>query len=275
MDIGIAPSYFTRRIEGEEPLSLTEAIELVVRHGFQALFLPSLMTRERAEAIRDHLSNTDAYAHQTHLPYYRYTRDVDYSEVAKKMLECAEVSRILGAQVLVAHIDEFDFKAEDYSPARAMAFNRRLFDPVVNFATKHGMRVAFENVFLDMSLPRFGSDTDELLAFTDSFSSDTVGICWDFGHAKMQYPDTYVNEFDKAADRMICTHLHDNYYGKDLHSIPFLGDTDFGALMKIYRQKAPSVPLCLELVYGKLPRVLHEDYAALLSKTCRLLAEGL
>jgi len=273
MDIGMAPSYFTRHIEGEESVSLTSAIDLVLRHGFSALLLSCLMPCERAEAIGQYVTDKGAYVHQTHLPYYRYTRDVDYGEVEKKLLECAEVSRIMGAQILVAHIDEFDFKAEEYTPSRAIAFNRRLFDPVVDFAAKHNMRVAFENVFLDMGMPRFGSDTEELLAFTDSFQTDTVGICWDFGHAKMQYPDTYVSEFDKAAEKMICTHLHDNYYGKDLHAIPFLGNTDFGALMKIYHQKAPTVPLCLELVYGTLPQALHEEYAALLSKTCRLLAD--
>ena len=236
MDFGIAPSYFMRHIEGEEPISLSEAIDLVARHGFRALLLSSRMPRAFAEEARERLVLNDAYTHQTHLPYYRYTPNVDYTEVAKKLLSCAETSYILGADIMVAHADEFDFSRE-YTPKAAFEFNRRLFEPVVNFAAKHGMRVAFENVFEDMGRGRYGSRTEELLSICDVFSSDTVGVCWDFGHGKMQYPEEYVSAFDAVADRVICTHLHDNYYYKDLHVPPFLGDTDFGALMKIYKEK--------------------------------------
>ncbi len=270
MDFGIAPSYFMRHVDGEKPISIFDAIDLSVRHGFRAMLLSSRMPREQAEAVREHLEKSRAYAHQTHLPYYRYEASVDYGEVGKRLLSCAESSRTLGADIMVAHADEFDFSVE-YTPERALDFNRRLFEPVVNFAAKHGMRVAFENVFEDMGRGRYGSRTEELLSVCDAFSSDTVGVCWDFGHGKMQYPDEYIAAFDAVADRVICTHLHDNYYYKDLHVPPFLGNTDFGALMKIYKKKCPAVPLTLELVYGTLPRALHESYAAFLYEGCECL----
>ena len=270
MDIGIAPSYFMKKYGREEPITLFDAIDLSVRHGFRAMLLSSQMPRERALSVREYLEASPAYAHQTHLPYYRYNKNVDYGEVSKKLLFCAESSYALGADVMVAHADEFDFSVE-YTPQRAFDFNRRLFEPVVEFAAKHGMRVAFENVFEDMGRGRYGSRTEELLRVCDAFPSDTVGVCWDFGHGKMEYPEGYVSAFDAVADRVICTHLHDNYYYKDLHVAPFLGDTDFSALMKIYKEKCPNVPLTLELVYGTLPRALHESYAAFLYEGCEFL----
>ena len=272
MDFGIAPTYFMRHNNGEEPITLPDAIDLVARHGFRAMLLSSFMPRELAEKVKERLALSGAYAHQTHLPYYRYSKNVDYTEVGKTLLACAESSRALGVHIMVAHADEFDFSV-DYTPEKAFEFNRRLFDPIVNFAAKNGMRVAFENVFEDMGRGRYGSKTEELLKICHAFSSDTVGICWDFGHAKMQYPDGYASAFDAAADRVISTHLHDNYYYKDLHVPPFLGDTDFGALMKIYKRKCPEVPLTLEMVYGTLPRALHESYAAFLYEGCSFLTK--
>jgi len=89
-------------------------------------------------------------------------------------------------------------------------------------------------------------------------------------------------KLENMAEKELCL-FYKQIYGKELKkigeneadgkSVIFLGNTDFGALMKIYHQKAPTVPLCLELVYGTLPQALHEEYAALLSKTCRLLAD--
>ncbi len=273
MDFGINPSYFTRSIASEEPRSLESAIDLCVRHGLCALLMPSRLSEARAEALGSYIAQKGAYVHQTHLPYYRYTKDVNYGEAGKTFLECAARSHTLGAQTLVVHIDEFDFKAADYTRERVADFNRRLLTPVVDYAVKSGMRVAFENVFVDMGLPRFGSQTEELLAFTESFGCDAVGICWDFGHAKMQYPDAYVAAFDAVADQVIATHLHDNYYGKDLHVAPFLGNTDWAPLMEICRSKAAGVPLTLELVYGTLPQALHESYAVFLAEGCRTLLE--
>lgn len=272
-DIGIAPSYFTRHVEGEAPVTLTEAIDLCVRHGFSALMLPSTLPKDKAEAIAQKVKESGAYVHQTHLPYYRYQENVDYGEVGKKLLLCAESSYALGTEIIVAHADEFDFSVE-YTPVRALEFNRRLFDPVVNFAAKHGMKLAFENVFEDMGRGRYGSTVEELCTIVDGYGVDTVGICWDFGHAKMQYPEAYKAAFDTASDRVICTHVHDNHYGKDLHLAPFLGNTDWAGVMEIYRRKCPRIPLTLEMVYGTLPRALHESFAAFLSSACkRLLTE--
>ena len=273
MNFGINPSYFTKRYGEESPLSLESAIALCEKHGFTALLLSASMPTERAKAVRAYLDTTRAYAHQTHLPYFRYEKDVDYEAVKKRLLSCAESSYILGADIMVAHADEFDFSAQEYTPARAHEFNRRLFDGVVDFAVGHGMRVAFENVFEDMSVPRHTSRAEELLAFVEDFKTDKVGVCFDFGHAKMQYPDTYAEALDSLADKVICTHLHDNYYGKDLHSAPFLGNTNFDMLMKIYKRKCPCVPLTLELVYGTLPKTLHESYLSFLFEGVKTLTK--
>ena len=92
-----------------------------------------------------------------------------------------------GVDILVAHCDEFDFHNDQYTLEKAIEVNYRHFYPIVEFAQRNGMRVAFETVFEDKDKARLGAITEELMTFCDKFDSKTVGICWDFGHAKMQY----------------------------------------------------------------------------------------
>ena len=252
-------------------MTLTEAIDLLAEHGFTALDLPAHLSTEAAEETAAHIRKRSLHAHMTHLPNWRYEKNPDYDAHQKEMLRCAETSRILGVDLMVAHCDEFDFNNMEYTKERAIEFNYRYFYPIVEFAAKHGMKVAFETVFEDIGKPRLGSIVEELLEFTEKFDCKTVGVCWDSGHTKMQYPSDYNRALETIVDRVICTHVHDNYYRKDLHVFPFLGDTNWEETMKILKEHGYSNPFTIELAYGKIPTKLLGDYLDILRKSVEYL----
>ena len=50
----------------------------------------------------------------------------------------------------------------------------------------------------------------------------------------------------------MCTHVHDNYYAKDLHLPPFMGDANWEELMQTLKEIGYKGDLTFEMVYGNL-----------------------
>lgn len=272
MRLSINPRHFTKAAVWEPDRDILQAIALLKRAGFSRL---DYTTEDAAEALRvaQFLAENDMSVNQSHLPYNRYKRE-DYTVFAGRVMAAAENARLLGSGILVVHGDEFPFGSMAYSREAAREFNYRLFFPVVEYALQNGMRVAFETVFQDMDPqkePRHTSFVEELCSFADLFADPRVGICWDTGHAKVQYGISQPNVLKTAGKRVIATHIHDNYYGKDLHTFPFMGDTDWKRLMETFREIGYEGDLTLELVYDRLPGELVSDYLVLLYRSGEML----
>ena len=62
-----------------------------------------------------------------------------------------------------------------------------------------------------------------------------------------------VEAMKEVGKYVCCTHVHDNYYGKDLHLMPFLGEIDWEANMSCMREFAYKGKLSFEYVYGRFP----------------------
>ena len=131
--------------------------------------------------------------------------------------------------------------------------------PHIEKTLKGGVKVALENVFEDHPKKRthFCGDLDELVAIIEKFGDERVGCCWDFGHGKLGVGnDGHCDALKRLGDKIICTHVHDNYYGKDLHLPPFMGDANWEELMRTMKQIGYRGNLTFELVYGKLDEPL-------------------
>ncbi len=98
------------------------------------------------------------------------------------------------------------------------------FDELVDLAVKQNVTIAFEN------LRKAGNVT----YFTDRYDGvEQVRFCYDCGHEHC-YTE-HVPFVDIFADRLICTHLHDNFGRSktdrmadgDLHLLPFDGNVDY------------------------------------------------
>lgn len=267
-NVAVNPRHFINAAVWEQERSIIEAFELLENSGFKCFDIGTV-ERSEAETLACYMTQNGLTVVQSHMPFNRYKRE-DYAAFADKVMLCAENAKILGSNILVVHGDEFDFEAQEYTPEVALEFNYRFFSPIVDFAEKNDMKVAFENVFNDWwpeNRPRFCSKTEELCALVDKFSTDTVGICWDSGHGKVEHKSKHVNELKKAGGRVIATHIHDNYYGKDLHLFPFFGDTDWPSFMSALKEMGYKGDLTFEIGYNRIPKELAPDYLRLLYRS--------
>lgn len=272
MHIGINPNHFLKAAVWEAERTVEEAIALVKDAGFRHLDLGTL-SRQEAETLAPWLQENGMTVIQSHIPFNRYAQK-DYALFKQDVAEAAENARILGSKILVVHGDEFDFAGDTYTREKVLEFNYAFFSDTVEFAVQNGMRVAFENVFEEGgSKPRFCSLIEDLCELVDKFNTDTVGICWDSGHGKVQYGDRNAEALQTAGSRVIATHIHDNYYGKDLHCFPFMGDNNWQQFMQTLGQIGYKGDLTFELVYDRLPNVLAPDYLKLLYRSGEYLKE--
>ena len=190
-----------------------------------------------------------------------------------------EASKIIGAKYVVVHADEYRVSGR-YDEREIEDFTYEYLAPYVEYADKNGLIVAVENVFEDNSRrwpqvdgkSRFTSRIEELKGIIERFDSPAVACCWDFGHAKCAFGgDGMVDALKHIGKYVVCTHVHDNYYEKDLHLVPFLGDTDWQKNMACLKSFGYSGKLSFEFAYGKLPDGVADVWAKYVYETGKYL----
>lgn len=237
-------------------IGLSQAAEAVHGAGFHLLdYTPDVTQDWRAdlEQTRRCFEQNGLSVHQCHAPFNRYGQYGSAEDHKKLVDESLSAAICLNARYLVVHGDEFDFDHLTYSPNAALQYNYAYFAPVVERAERHGVCVAFENVFEDMDVPRHCSKTEELAALVDAFRTEAVCCCWDFGHGAVSYGEKQHEAIATLSGKIRCTHVHDNYLQADLHLIPYLGKIDWTSCMGALSSGKMPEALSFELVYGHVP----------------------
>ena len=268
MNLSINPRHFMDAAIWEEKRTIFEAVALLSQAGFSHFDLEA-ETQEEAEALSAYLKERNLSVIQSHMPFNRYKR-IDTEIFRQNVMAYAKNAKIMDSKILVVHGDEFDYKNRAYSSVAALEHNYRFFYDLVDYASANGMRVAFENTFQEATMtikPHFSALTDDLCALLERYGTDTVGICWDTGHAKVQYGDHDMEALKLVADKVICTHVHDNYYNQDLHSFPFTGSIHWKNFMQILKEVGYKGDLSFEFVYDRLPKALALYYLKLIYRT--------
>ena len=197
---------------------------------------------EKIVAVRDELGLDIA---QSHLPYPKVAvrrklptdEGCEQNEYFVKMTERAvRVSGALGVKWAIVHPVEAS-GADEVSFEENIAYNHKIYEPVIDLASSLGVGIAFENMADVDGHRRFGVTGEELAALVDSFDSPLVGACWDFGHGNRCFVDQ-TTQFRKLGSRLVATHVDDNMgLGKeDLHTLPFLGTVKWEKVMKTLRE---------------------------------------
>ena len=216
---------------------------------------------------------------QSHAPFNRYKKRP--LEEYKILLDHAfEAAIRMHNKQIVIHGDDYRIPKDGiYNAEAAMAEMYELWAPYVEKAAKNGVCVAIETVFEDNRAKdappnRFTSRLEELMGLIDRFDNPFVTCCWDTGHARLAFTREGMSEaMRKLGGRITCTHIHDNYYNKDLHVMPFQGDIDWREQMATLKEIGYTGNLTFEFVYGQLPECMVADFLHTAVKTGQMLKE--
>ena len=212
---------------------------------------------------REILERAGLAVEQTHAPFNRYGF-YSAEEFPERFRRLFVASRILGAKAVVVHADEYR-PIGRYDVREALTFTYEFLAPYVEYAAKHDLIVAVENLCEDFypaypqidGKSRFTSRLEELLGVIERFHSPAVGCCWDFGHANLAFGREGMGAaLAQALPYVCCTHVHDNYQGRDLHLPPFFGEIDWARQMALLKQGGYAGKLSFEMVYGVFPETL-------------------
>jgi sugar phosphate isomerase/epimerase len=149
----------------------------------------------------------------------------------KRALEIADV---VPFRYLVQHLgvagQEFDERRWD------AAFSS--LEEIKVFAKQRGVEVLLENTPNDLST------AERLNAFL-AVTHLNLNYCFDIGHAHLSRG--IEDQFERMAERIRSTHLHDNDGKQDEHLFPGKGNIDWGKAMELMGSRRDQYPLLLEL----------------------------
>ena len=184
----------------------------------------------------------------------------------EQLCRCAEHAHAAGAGIIVVHLSS----GEAAPPVTDIG--RERFTLLAEYADKHNVRVAFENQ----------RKVSNIAWAFETFPKDSnVGFCWDCGHeTAFAHGRQYMPLF---GDRLICTHIHDNYgvFQQDKHMLPFDGTFDYHRFARQIREYGYTGSLMLEVdykkspeLYGNLTYLEYVERAAAAIKRLRYLVDG-
>ena len=282
MKLSITPAYIRVKPSGERR-SEEECFRLCYEAGFTEFDYNADITaenwEENAKRLADFVGNLGGQVHQSHSPMNRYAK-LDADTHRENIRRVIKTTAIMGGKYFVFHADEYWApEGKPFAPEDALAFIIDYYRPLIEYAANLGLTPAVENLFEDGfckrpidARNRYTHDVEEVIAVMDAFKEYNVGCCWDYGHGHVAYGGKDVEAAAKVAGCIVCTHVHDNYYGKDLHGIPYTGQVDWAAHMKLLRDAGYAGNLNLEMVYGRYPDVLVGDMLAWAYRAAETLA---
>ena len=273
MELSVNAKYFMKTLPHEAVRTPYECMKVFYDAGFRYLdYTPNTAGddwEKQTEDVIEAAARCGMTLEQSHAPYNRYSKRPieEYSEHISRSIRAAAK---MGNRQIAVHADDYAMEADgSYNAGHAMAQMYEFWAPFADQAAALGVNLAIETVFEDRSIPksRFTSRLEELMGIIDKFHSPHVVCCWDSGHAYLAFKSGMTDAMRTLGRRITCTHIHDNYYGKDLHLLPYEGEINWDEHMKTLKAIGYRGNLTYEFVYGCRPACLLEDFAATAYKT--------
>ncbi|CAM3547564.1 sugar phosphate isomerase/epimerase family protein [Marinicrinis lubricantis] len=207
---------------------------------FEEFFLARDDWEQELDKIGNEAAKLGIEFSQSHIPYYHPINEIDsyltdpelhawFESMCERSLHA---SAALGVKWAVAH----PFTAVDENCEREASKRKNLayFAPYVELAKKLGIGIAIENMsdfYGSIIQRRYAATYEDLVDLVDAFQDESVGICWDFGHANIMKYDqskalTYIGR------RLKATHVNDNFGVSDTHNLPFMGTVRWEDVMR-------------------------------------------
>ena len=174
----------------------------------------------------------------------------DYKALDADIRKTVDLARLSGVPTIILHI------SSGWFPPAPNELGLARFDSVVDYATKSGVTVAFENL----------RNVENVLLFIERYkNNDLVRYCYDSGHEYCYTPEhDFIKNF---GEKLICTHVHDNFgfvdktTDPDAHHLPFDGTLDYADMVRRLDAVAYGGSIMLEVFKSVKPeyQVLTDD----------------
>lgn len=255
------------RRNSQERRPFEEALDLCQRSGFLLFdYLSPIMPDDYVEIAQRQRAAMDARGMKvvhSHFPYFRYSGPGVREKILNAAPRAVKAASILGAQYLILHGNEY--VCETFDSQECLEKSTEYLRPVVDLCAEHGIQPLIENVgesVLSEKRYHFGAKAEEVLAHIDAFSYANAACCLDTGHLRVAYADddSFLNAMELLAPKTVCTHIHDNAYGHDLHKPAFFGTIPWEKVMSILKKHGYSGVLSWEFVYERIPDAIYNQY---------------
>ena len=217
----------------------------------------------------------DLPIYQTHANTYsgKQWDDPDYplhDHQTETTLRAIKATAMLGGKWVVIHPMNLPHDPL-YNVNKAKEAAMRKLEPYINEAKKLGVGIAVENMvdFRGNRRRYCGGDIYELIDLVDTINDESVGICFDTGHANIDgvEPAAAIYEIGK---RLKATHINDNHASlADEHLLPGFGIIDWQKTVKALKDVGYDGDFAYEVQPHNLPEAMYPEwlrYSARLGK---------
>ena len=249
-----------------------EAAKLLSEAGFDALDYSCYYWKEQAHALEDgyrdyarrlraHIDGLGLTCNQSHAPFVmKYGMPLDpscpeFRDITRSM----EVASILGAGQIVVHSIAMPPElTEDTEATHAYALS--FYKSLLPYAEEYGIRIAVENLFVRHTDRKFVysgrlNSPESLSRIVRELNSPYAVACLDVGHAAMvgYEPEDFIRGMDRGL--LGAVHIQDGDYIEDRHTLPYVGQYRWEAIMKALAQTGYTGDLTFEIYkfYRDLP----------------------
>ena len=236
-----------------------EALRRIKAVGFDEVEIcethldPRVSSIEEVRRVKAELGEIGLRLHSLHAPFAdvdladkdSFKRDVSLRLMMKSLDYCVE----LECPIMVLHANS----SESLKYLTREAMKRNTIDSVKTLADYAGdldVKIALENL-LEYGANRFGSTVADLKLIIRNVGSDSVGICFDTGHANTIRREGFSPEKEiiRAGKKLFTLHIHDNDGLEDRHWPLGRGTIDWPKVLEALRRVNPDLVLMHE-VFG-------------------------
>lgn len=198
---------------------------------------------------------------QMHSPEFETLETLDpnenWDEKLAQTLRSIEIAGELGIESTVVHAGVKRYTGWQ----ETMMLNKKFYELLLPTMERTGVNVLVENVGkADNTGRSFLNTGARVREFVEYFNHPLLHACWDMGHGNV-FPDQS-KDMKIVGEHILAVHCNDNFGdSRDMHTIPFLGNTDYADVIRTLIDIGFKGPLTFECVFVTVPGLINFDKA--------------